>query len=200
MGVRLGKPIKWSGGEYGYINSWQHVECTRIPQEDRKLFKAERDIYGFNDLQSCDKKYVKKEIVSKVIPEKLLPIDPSDPCFLKKQDLHRRKPPPELNASLLPYQEEGFDWMVKREESDDCGGILADEMGMGKTIQAISLIVNDIVQEKKYPSSKKGGENTMPTLIICPTSSMLQWRDEIERFTISGSVKVLVYYRNRKAI
>lgn len=44
--------------------------------------------------------------------------------------------PPELLMTLLPYQKEFLAWAVKQERGDIKGGILADEMGMGKTIQA----------------------------------------------------------------
>ena len=30
--VRLGTPMKWrGGGQFGYINKWAHVTCTRAP-------------------------------------------------------------------------------------------------------------------------------------------------------------------------
>ncbi|GLI66752.1 hypothetical protein VaNZ11_010704 [Volvox africanus] len=52
-----------------------------------------------------------------------------------------RDPPPELLMPLLPYQKQFLAWAVRQEQGNVRGGILADEMGMGKTIQAISLIV-----------------------------------------------------------
>eukprot|EP00605_Chrysophyceae_sp_TOSAG23-4_P001643 GSChrysophyteH1.ASY1.ANO1.1804.1 assembled CDS len=42
---------------------------------------------------------------------------------------------------LLPYQKEGLAWMINQEDGPVRGGILADEMGMGKTIQTVSLLL-----------------------------------------------------------
>ncbi|KAF2547449.1 hypothetical protein F2Q70_00019431 [Brassica cretica] len=47
------------------------------------------------------------------------------------------EPPPDLIMPLLRYQKEFLAWATKQEQSAAAGGILADEMGMGKTIQAI---------------------------------------------------------------
>jgi DNA repair protein RAD16 len=46
--------------------------------------------------------------------------------------------PDGLSLKLLPFQLEGLDWMRKQEAGDWKGGILADEMGMGKTIRTSS--------------------------------------------------------------
>lgn len=43
--------------------------------------------------------------------------------------------PAGLKAKLLPFQLEGLGWMLKQETGPWSGGMLADEMGMGKTIR-----------------------------------------------------------------
>ena len=53
-----------------------------------------------------------------------------------------RPNPPGLCANLLPFQVEGFSWMVAQEKRDR-GGILADEMGMGKTVQTICTFLDN---------------------------------------------------------
>lgn len=45
------------------------------------------------------------------------------------------EPPPVLLVQLLPYQKEFLAWAIQQEQGAAKGGILADEMGMGKTIQ-----------------------------------------------------------------
>lgn len=76
---------------------------------------------------------------------------------------------------LKPHQKEGVEWMVGRETCeattfhDDImpsGGILADEVGLGKTIQTIGLL-------QSLPKK---------SLIIAPKSLVLQWIDEIHKF------------------
>jgi len=44
--------------------------------------------------------------------------------------------PPGLALELLPFQREGLHWMRVQEKGIYKGGILADEMGMGKTVCA----------------------------------------------------------------
>jgi DNA repair protein RAD16 len=60
------------------------------------------------------------------------------------------------------------------------GGILADEMGMGKTIQMISLLVS-----KKIEGS---------TLILCPAVALYQWYNEIKTRTTKDLLKVLIFH------
>lgn len=60
---------------------------------------------------------------------------------------------PDLNAQLLPFQKEGVGWMAQR-EMNHVGGIMADHLGMGKTVQMIALClisdnVSKLVQENQ---------------------------------------------------
>jgi len=43
--------------------------------------------------------------------------------------------PAGLALDLLPFQKEGLHWMRVQEKGIYKGGILADEMGMGKTVR-----------------------------------------------------------------
>lgn len=88
--------------------------------------------------------------------------------------------PPHINRKLKPFQLEGLDWMRKQEKSHYKGGLLGDEMGMGKTIQACSLIMSD------FPAKA-------PSLVVVPPVALMQWQAEITDYT-SGQLKVLVYH------
>ncbi|HEY1166745.1 MAG TPA: SNF2 helicase associated domain-containing protein, partial [Chitinophaga sp.] len=47
--------------------------------------------------------------------------------------------PDNVNATLRPYQESGFQWLNYLDEVK-WGGILADDMGLGKTVQALTFV------------------------------------------------------------
>ncbi|XP_059661087.1 DNA repair protein RAD16 isoform X2 [Cornus florida] len=111
--------------------------------------------------------------------------------------------PSDLIVPLLRYQKEWLAWALKQEESAIKGGILADEMGMGKTAQAIALVLakREICREFRdlnilapSPSSSLELPKVKGTLVICPVVAVIQWVNEIERFTSKGSNKVLVYH------
>ncbi|KAG8341120.1 Poly(ADP ribose) polymerase and DNA Ligase Zn finger region SNF2 family N terminal domain [Trypanosoma vivax] len=173
--LKWGIPIRHSHGEYGWITAWQHLGCTRISERDG----IGGVVYGFDLLNLGQQKYVLNEVTSDVIPKHLQPLDPDD--LIKRESLPEAEPPSDLLRPLLRYQKEGLGWLVSQEKSPLKGGILADEMGMGKTIQMISLFL----------AHRLVG----PTLIVSPVSSMLHWENEISQHTTPGSLSVVVVSR-----
>ena len=75
--------------------------------------------------------------------------------------------PAGLNATLRPYQVEGFHWL-SRLAHWGVGACLADDMGLGKTVQALALILS------------KASDG--PSLVISPTSVCANWVEEAGRF------------------
>lgn len=72
-----------------------------------------------------------------------------------------------LKTKLMDYQLYGISWMKNREESNIRGGILADQMGMGKTIQTIGLMLL--------------GDFAQINLVVLPAIALNQWIDECEK-------------------
>ncbi|XP_014614738.1 PREDICTED: LOW QUALITY PROTEIN: transcription termination factor 2-like, partial [Polistes canadensis] len=49
--------------------------------------------------------------------------------------------PPGLKVKLMPHQQHALAWLMWRERERPLGGVLADDMGLGKNLTMISLIV-----------------------------------------------------------
>ena len=81
------------------------------------------------------------------------------------------EPPKSLQAILRPYQAFGFQWLNYLTEVR-WGGILADDMGLGKTVQALTFL-----QHYKDTNGK------LNSLVVCPTTLMFNWENEIKKFT-----------------
>lgn len=62
------------------------------------------------------------------------------------------EPARELLMPLLPYQRQFLGWAVAAEQGPVKGGILADEMGMGKTIQVHRCDTLDVPYALRSPS------------------------------------------------
>ena len=90
------------------------------------------------------------------------------------------KLPVTLKAELRDYQKEGVNWLQFLREYE-LGGILADDMGLGKTVQTLAHLL--IEQESKRADR--------PSLVVAPTSLMVNWRREAARFAPGLSVLVL---------
>ena len=62
-------------------------------------------------------------------------------ALLNLKDSAPAQLPDTLNATLRPYQVEGFGWLSTL-WSNGLGGVLADDMGLGKTLQTLALILH----------------------------------------------------------
>jgi superfamily II DNA or RNA helicase len=82
-------------------------------------------------------------------------------------------PPAHLESTLRPYQKSGFQWLNYLNDVT-WGGILADDMGLGKTIQALTML-------EHYKTST----GNLKAIVICPTTLIYNWKNEVEKFTPS---------------
>jgi superfamily II DNA or RNA helicase len=90
--------------------------------------------------------------------------------------------PASFHGKLRPYQERGLAWLTFL-SGLGLGGILADDMGLGKSVQTLALL--DCERVRRDEMAEAG-----PTLLVCPMSLVGNWQREAERFTPDLAVHV----------
>ena len=90
-------------------------------------------IDGYSELLKADQELLCKRLIQSATEEDedAKPLDPDS--LVRKTWTEKKEPSDDLLMPLLPYQKEGLGWMSSQEHADVHGGILADEMGMGKS-------------------------------------------------------------------
>ena len=94
--------------------------------------------------------------------------------------------PASFRGELRPYQALGVGWLAFLERWG-LGACLADDMGLGKSIELIAFLLH--LQEKDALES--------PTLLVCPTSVLGNWEREVRKF--GPTLKVLVHHGDKRA-
>jgi len=95
-----------------------------------------------------------------------------------------------FHGDLRPYQERGLAWLVFLSDLG-LGGVLADDMGLGKSVQTLALL--DHERAARCAAGERGDSSapeTGPTLLVCPMSLVGNWQREAERFTPDLAVHV----------
>jgi SNF2 family DNA or RNA helicase len=92
--------------------------------------------------------------------------------------------PVSIQATLRPYQIEGYQWL-KALDDTDFGGCLADDMGLGKTLEMICLLANQ-------KDLKRGA-----SIVVAPRSLLFNWAAEIDKFC--PSLTYILYHGNDRS-
>lgn len=79
-----------------------------------------------------------------------------------------------MNDDLFPYQNKGVDFLAARKAA-----LLADEPGLGKTVQAVR-------------AAQKAGHEKI--LVICPKSAIYNWLNEFRRWWPGGPTPTVMNY------
>ena len=78
-------------------------------------------------------------------------------------------------GQLRDYQSEGLGWMHFLRQFS-FGGCLADDMGVGKTAQALALL-------ETRRELRANGKKIGPSIVVVPRSLIFNWKEEATRFT-----------------
>ena len=83
---------------------------------------------------------------------------------------------PSLEKILRDYQKEGYRWLANL-ANYRLGGILADDMGLGKSLQIITMI--------------NSFDTAYPNLIVSPASLTYNWYNEFKKWTPECNVLLI---------
>lgn len=92
------------------------------------------------------------------------------------QELSPLSTPDGLDGTLRPYQERGLSWLAFL-GAVGLGGCLADDMGLGKSVQLLALLVHE-----RSGMTRRSKHWPGPTLLVCPMSIVGNWQREAARF------------------
>lgn len=90
-------------------------------------------------------------------------------------------------VALKPHQHVGIAWLQHLWEAspDRCRGtVLADDMGLGKTLQLLTFITSVLEADPMLP----------PALVVAPVALLENWRNELDRFFLPGTLPLLLLY------
>jgi SNF2 family DNA or RNA helicase len=128
-----------------------------------------------------------------------------------------------FEGTLRPYQKRGYAWLAFLKRWG-LGACLADDMGLGKTVQALALLqrtYNGSPNGSPENGPPKNGRSEngrsengfvetgssehsdpdtsrQPSLVVCPTSVVSNWKKEANRFT--PNLLVLVHHGGDRAV
>lgn len=139
------------------------VDTMRLSGKDivsgRIKIPTYRALYLDNMSKECDSLDIKRDKYFKKIIQGFKTVSESD-----------FEVPEHLQDVMRHYQVYGHKWL-RTLEAYGFGGILADDMGLGKTLQMISVF-----------SAAKAEGKSGTSIVICPSSLVYNWLEEIARF------------------
>jgi len=94
------------------------------------------------------------------------------------------------DRNLRPHQEDGVRWLQTCSQIDERTGVLlADDMGVGKTVQILTFLAW-CIESGKFPSLSKSEPPFQPILIVAPLILVdtRTWEKEMEKFFANDGV------------
>ncbi|MGR3951829.1 MAG: DEAD/DEAH box helicase [Chlamydia sp.] len=177
--VGLEKGLRFFPTEAGLIDLtderflWAHSFIENKVQKKGKPKKNSRAVelrsYDFMRIQAHEELYFTHELgAHEQIIRKLLNTEaPSEPILTY------------FSGSLRAYQKSGLSWLWFLYTSS-LSGLLCDDMGVGKTHQAMALLAAVYAEKRSKERNKK--KSCPRFLIICPASLIWHWKDKLSLF------------------
>jgi SNF2 family DNA or RNA helicase len=160
-------------------------------QQNEKLFKYQNNLYFIDDDLKNKIDTIIERFLSADLKEFLNKIKIGD-NFKKKDEkvINKLNELKDYKAQPFPHQEIAISWMYNLYKHNIPGCILADDMGLGKSLSTISTLA--LIQHE-YPNKK--------ITIISPASMVGTWESEIKKFYPTlKNYKILSYEKALRSI
>uniref|UniRef100_A0A8C5JJN6 E1A binding protein p400 n=1 Tax=Junco hyemalis TaxID=40217 RepID=A0A8C5JJN6_JUNHY len=161
-----------------------HMSDRESPQKEVVLIDSllTIDQYKVMDRSSPPKKNMRDIAEVAAAAEMLLPKGSSRITTAVKYNT-----PSLLYGSLREYQKIGLDWLAKLYRKN-LNGILADEAGLGKTVQIIAFFAHLACNEGNWG----------PHLVVVRSCNILKWELELKRWC--PGLKILLYFGSQREL
>ncbi|GAA0170833.1 DNA helicase [Lithospermum erythrorhizon] len=134
----------------------------------------------------CNNRKAKRAVAAMLTRSKEGPTS-EDSTLTEEQKIEKEQSelvPLLTGGKLKSYQIKGVKWLISLWQNG-LNGILADQMGLGKTIQTIAFLAH-----------LKGNGLDGPYLVIAPLSTLSNWMNEITRFV--PTINAIIYHGGKK--
>ncbi|WP_269476803.1 DEAD/DEAH box helicase [Hominibacterium faecale] len=122
-----------------------------------------RSFYIDQVLKSCEGAVVSRSSSFKNLVRNIKAVEDSD-----------YEVPAPITPVLRGYQKNGYRWLMTLRDLG-FGGILADDMGLGKSLQMLTFLYTS-----REETRKNGEQRT--SLLVCPASLVYNWMEEVLKF------------------
>ncbi len=155
--------------------------------KNKNAYLSNKKLYSFNkDEVQRSKQALIDYLIKRELKDFLALLENLGTVGNNKMEITKLHKNPNFTATLQLHQEIGASWLLSLYRKKVPGAILADDMGMGKSIQTIAFLT--MIQAQK-----------MNIIIICPASVISVWEKEFKKFNptmeknIGSKIKIYSY-------
>ncbi|OIT08224.1 PREDICTED: ATP-dependent DNA helicase DDM1-like [Nicotiana attenuata] len=169
------------------LENMDNIKMNQIEGEEKSVHENKRGrgskrkaTTGYNNRKA-------KRAVAAMLTRSKEDVSNEDSTLTEEERVEREQAelvPLLTGGKLKSYQLKGVKWLISLWQNG-LNGILADQMGLGKTIQTIAFLAH-----------LKGNGLDGPYLVIAPLSTLSNWLNEIERFV--PSINAIIYHGDKK--
>ncbi|KAL8696301.1 MAG: hypothetical protein Q9201_007730 [Fulgogasparrea decipioides] len=95
-----------------------------------------------------------------------------------------------------------------KKPTETLGGVLADQMGLGKTLSILSLVVHSLPEAREFgklkPPDPEEDEvalvrNSKTTLLVSPLSTVANWEEQVKTHIEDGALTYYIYHGGNRS-